>query len=87
MKVAAEKKQIPLSVCGEAASDPVFALTLLGLGITELSMTPNSIPSVKQILLKHSISEAEELANKLLSCDTVEEVHEITAPYYLSDVD
>jgi len=87
MKVAAEKKHIPLSVCGEAASDPVFALTLLGLGITELSMTPNSIPSVKQILLQYSISEAEELANKLLSCDTVEEVHEIVAPYYLSAVD
>jgi len=45
---AAERRQIPISVCGEMAGDPRYAALLLGLGLRELSMAPQSIPRVKQ---------------------------------------
>jgi phosphotransferase system enzyme I (PtsI) len=45
---AAVKRRIPISVCGEIAGDPRYAALLLGLGLRELSMTPRSIPRVKQ---------------------------------------
>ena len=38
---------VPLSVCGEAASRPLEALTLVGLGITSLSMPANSLLPLK----------------------------------------
>ncbi len=45
---AATRRRIPISVCGEIAGDPRYAALLLGLGLRELSMSPQSIPRVKQ---------------------------------------
>ena len=45
---AAERRGIPISVCGEMAGDPRYSALLLGLGLRELSMAPRSIPRVKQ---------------------------------------
>ena len=45
---AAARRRIPISVCGEIAGDPRYAALLLGLGLRELSMAPQSIPRVKQ---------------------------------------
>ncbi len=45
---AASRRRIPISVCGELAGEPRYAALLLGLGLRELSMTPQSIPRVKQ---------------------------------------
>lgn len=41
-----------VGVCGEAASDPLVAAALVGLGIDELSMTRVAIPEVKDALAK-----------------------------------
>jgi phosphoenolpyruvate-protein phosphotransferase len=51
IKMAAEAAitaKIPISVCGEAAGDPAMTATLVGMGITELSMTPTSIGRIKR---------------------------------------
>ena len=45
---AALRARIPISICGEIAGDPRFTALLIGLGLRELSMTPASIPHVKQ---------------------------------------
>ena len=45
---SALRARIPVSICGEIAGDPRFAALLLGLGLREFSMTPSSIPRVKQ---------------------------------------
>ena len=38
----------PVAVCGELAGDPIGAAVLVGLGITDLSVTPVAIPAVKE---------------------------------------
>jgi phosphotransferase system enzyme I (PtsI) len=45
---AAGRRHIPISVCGEIAGEPRYAPLLLGLGLRELSMSPQNIPRVKQ---------------------------------------
>jgi len=47
---AAQRLGRRLSVCGEMAGDPVSAVALIGLGITELSMSPAAIPAIKQVI-------------------------------------
>ncbi|MBX6764457.1 MAG: hypothetical protein IRY88_12360, partial [Rubrobacteraceae bacterium] len=39
-----------VGVCGEAASDPDLIPTLVGLGVSELSMSPPSIPRAKKVI-------------------------------------
>jgi phosphotransferase system enzyme I (PtsP) len=41
---------VPISLCGEAASRPLEALTLVGLGFTSLSMAASGILPVKAML-------------------------------------
>jgi phosphotransferase system enzyme I (PtsI) len=45
---AAERRAIPVSVCGEMAGDPRYAALLLGLGLRSLSMAPGNIPRLKR---------------------------------------
>ncbi|NOZ85449.1 MAG: phosphoenolpyruvate--protein phosphotransferase [Deltaproteobacteria bacterium] len=72
----AAKAHTPLAICGEMAGDPFNALVLLGLGLEEFSMTPNTIPVVKNILINGSKREAALLASELIELSTAEEVAE-----------
>jgi phosphotransferase system enzyme I (PtsI) len=47
---AANAAGIPVGVCGEAAGDPDMIPKLLTLGVTELSMSPPSIPRAKKVV-------------------------------------
>jgi phosphotransferase system enzyme I (PtsI) len=57
---------IPVGVCGEAASDPLLALVLVGLGVTSLSMAPVSVPSVRAALALHTFAECRGLGALVL---------------------
>lgn len=60
-------------VCGEAASDPLLACVLTGLGVTSLSMGAASIPYVRATLAKHTLAQCERAAAAARATDTAEE--------------
>ena len=64
-RVATELEK-PLSVCGEAASDPLFSLVAAGLGIYSLSMAVNAIPAIGFVLNDHSLDECRAMAQAAL---------------------
>ncbi|MFE9098987.1 phosphoenolpyruvate--protein phosphotransferase [Streptomyces sp. NPDC007264] len=57
-------------VCGEAASDPLLACVLTGLGVTSLSMTAAAIPYVRAALAKHTLAQCERAATAARATDT-----------------
>lgn len=63
---AATHAGIPIGVCGELAGQPDIVPALVGLGVSELSMVPRSIPYVKQQLREITLVEAQALAHKRL---------------------
>ena len=70
---AARKHGIWVSVCGEMAGDPQYIPLLMGLGISELSMSPVSINLIRKIIRNSRMYEAEELVEKALNCSTADE--------------
>ncbi|MDQ0778707.1 phosphotransferase system enzyme I (PtsI) [Streptomyces aurantiacus] len=60
-------------VCGEAASDPLLACVLTGLGVTSLSMGAASIPYVRTALAKYTLAQCERAAVAARACDSAEE--------------
>lgn len=56
----------PVSVCGEMASEARFALLLLGFGLREFSVGPQSIPELRTILSRLTAAEAEQLAEQVM---------------------
>ncbi|BBK44263.1 phosphoenolpyruvate-protein phosphotransferase [Allostella vacuolata] len=64
---AARERGIPVSVCGEIAGDPRFTALLLGLGLRELSMSPGSLPRVKERLRAIDAAEAQTMAARAVS--------------------
>jgi phosphoenolpyruvate-protein kinase (PTS system EI component) len=69
----------PVAVCGEMASDPRLAPILVGLGVTELSMTPNALPAVRDVLTGRTLNVLTDMANRACQASTVAEVEQICA--------
>lgn len=56
-----------VGVCGETAGDPDLARLLIGLGVTELSMAPRSIPAVKALVRETPKADAEAAARAAIA--------------------
>jgi len=68
-----------VGVCGEAASDPMLALVLVGLGITSLSMAKASLPDVRAALAEHPLDRCRQLAHDALETGSAAEARSTVA--------
>jgi phosphoenolpyruvate-protein phosphotransferase (PTS system enzyme I) len=73
---AADAAKIPVTVCGEMAADPQMTLVLVGMGVRELSMTAQAVPTVKRVIRAATIDQARVLAQRVLTLSTADEVEE-----------
>jgi phosphoenolpyruvate-protein phosphotransferase (PTS system enzyme I) len=62
----ARKYGIKVFMCGEMAADPAHVPLLLGMGMDELSMNPQSIPAVKRVIRSLKVSESKRFLKKAL---------------------
>lgn len=69
----------PLGVCGEAASDPLLAAVLIGLGVNSLSMASNSISEVKSFIANQDLEKCKKVAQEVLNTKNAQEAKELAA--------
>jgi len=74
---AAHKHGKWVGICGELAADPKAVPILMGLGVDELSMSPNSIPLVKAQIRTLNYTQAQVLAQRALECDSAPAVRQL----------
>jgi phosphotransferase system enzyme I (PtsI) len=65
---------ITVDMCGEMAADPLNVPLLLGLGLTELSMAPASIPAIKRMVRLVSAADGHALLQDILRLEKVRDV-------------
>ena len=66
--------QLPVSVCGEMASEPLSAVLLLGLGYDRLSVSPPALPLVKWVIRSIPEEAARRAAEAALGAATAADV-------------
>jgi phosphotransferase system enzyme I (PtsI) len=71
---AAHENNIWVGMCGEMASDEIFSLVLLGLGLDEFSMPSLAIPQIKYIIRSSTYEQAKNIANEVLGLSTAKAV-------------
>ena len=66
----------PISVCGEAAGDPLLALVFVGLGIRSLSMAWRKTVAVRSALRLHSLADCKRMAQAALDARSAVEARQ-----------
>ena len=70
-----------VSVCGDAASDPVAAAILAGLGIGSLSVRPKQVAEIKALFRSLKMADLKHLAKDALSCRDATQVRNLAKDY------
>jgi phosphoenolpyruvate-protein phosphotransferase (PTS system enzyme I) len=78
---AAREYNIPCTVCGEMAGEPMIAPVLIGLGVRELSMSAVSIPEVKATIRQMQSEEAAGLVSRVRNLPTASDVRAVVTDY------
>ena len=72
----AHMRNVPISTCGEAASDPLLIPIWLSFGIDALSVSPRTVLSMRSIIAKWTKEEADRVVAKVLQMNSATEVFE-----------
>ncbi len=78
----ARKKGIEVYMCGEMAGEPEYLPILIGLGINELSMNPQSIPAAKCFIRELSLEQTQSFTHEVFKLDTRDKVIELIFDTY-----
>ena len=73
---AGRSEGVPVSMCGEMAADPLMVPVLLGIGLENFSMNPQSAPVVRALVRQLSYRESVNLARQACRMTTAREVEE-----------
>lgn len=72
--LAGHERRIPVSVCGQMAASPELVPLLIGLGVNGLSISPPSVPIIKEVIRNVRYSECRELAACVQRNHTAEDI-------------
>ena len=72
----AVRQGIPVSVCGEMASDPAVLALLVGMGLVQFSMTPAAIRVARQVIQEMDARELRLVAARALRLETAPEIEQ-----------
>jgi phosphocarrier protein FPr len=76
---AADAASCHVSVCGDAASDPIAAALMVGAGVRSLSVRPNQVAAIKAQVRRFSTVELQALAAEAMKLDNSAQVRELAS--------
>lgn len=79
----ADTQGIPISLCGQMSSNPIYTKLLIGLGLREFSCAPNMLSELKKQVRNASIPECEEIASEALKKDYARDIRAYLRSLYL----
>jgi phosphoenolpyruvate-protein phosphotransferase (PTS system enzyme I) len=74
---AGHRARIPVSICGEMAGEPLYVPILLGLNLDSLSMNPQAVPRVKNLICRSRLKYWRRFVKKILRFRTAREINDM----------
>jgi phosphoenolpyruvate-protein phosphotransferase len=74
---AASDAQLPCSMCGDMAADPIALCLALGLGYRQISVPVSVVPLVRAVIRNVDLRTATEVARDALGCSSADAVREL----------
>lgn len=74
---AGKKANIPVSMCGEMASDPRYTRLLLGMGLDYFSIQANAILEIKHIINNSNLSQLQKQAEEIMRCHDLHKIESL----------
>jgi phosphotransferase system enzyme I (PtsI) len=71
---AADKKPIPITMCGQMSGNPCYAMLLLGMGLRHFSVSPAALPEIKNICRRVSVAECREIAGRAATMENARDI-------------
>ncbi|MGO9107860.1 MAG: phosphoenolpyruvate--protein phosphotransferase [Thermoguttaceae bacterium] len=71
---AADKKPIPITMCGQMSGNPCYAMLLLGLGLRNFSVSPAALPEIKNICRRVTTAECKEVARRVATMENARDI-------------
>ncbi len=70
-----------VGMCGEMAANPLATMILIGMGLDEFSMSPETLPEIKKIIRSCTHAEAKACADEALQAKTTRGVTRVARHY------
>jgi phosphotransferase system enzyme I (PtsI) len=74
---AADRKGVPISMCGQMSGSPLYTMLLLGMGLRKFSVSPSSIPEVKNLCRSVSLTECQAVAARVKLLENARDVRSL----------
>ncbi|WOO41398.1 phosphoenolpyruvate--protein phosphotransferase [Rubellicoccus peritrichatus] len=84
---AGNKAKIPVGICGEMATDPLYVPLLFGLGAHEISATASALPEIKFMLRQIKLKDAQDLAKDVLNESEPDAIADMLETFYLNHME
>lgn len=78
---AALRMRMPVSVCGEMASNPRYVPLLLGLGLRSFSMSASAVPKVKQAVRAVEIDACARFARRVMEQSDPQRIRDLISAF------
>jgi len=81
IRIGSEKYKVPVTVCGEAAGEPLGAVILMAMGFRKLSMNAHSLRKINWVIRHINLKEVQTLLPDILAQQTPEQVRALVHQY------
>jgi phosphoenolpyruvate-protein phosphotransferase (PTS system enzyme I) len=71
---AADRKGVPISMCGQMSGSTLYTMLLLGMGLRRFSVSPSSIPEVKNLCRSVTLTECQAVAERVKIMENARDV-------------
>ncbi len=71
---AADKKPIPITMCGQMSGNPAYTMLLLGLGLRHFSVSPAALPEIKSVCRRVTTAECKLIASRVATMENARDI-------------